>query len=191
MTALVDDLGVWVQLGTINNSFNWVSFPVSSSTGNSTYRVSFICDNFPKIKTICYLRAVYQTLGSKIVDQKWIKLYPKPEKEIVEIPLSPLFQKQNLTRSIEIICKLKFNPIGQTINDQPYQITLEEFLPSIETINAVNNIPQLQGIIDQELTQLKGELTTEIVNNINLSITQQLLIIENQYNTIINKLNNP
>jgi hypothetical protein len=190
MTALVDDLGIWVQLGTVNNGFDWHSFPVSSSTGNSTYRIGFQCANFPKIKTICYLRAVYQTAGSKIVDQKWVKLYPKIEKEIVEVPLSPLFQKQNLTRSIEIISKLKFNPIGQTVLDQPYTITLEEFLPYAETINAVNNIPQLQGIIDQELTQLRGELTTEIVNSINQSIMDKLNIIEVEYKTIIDTLKN-
>lgn len=184
MTALIDDLGIWVQLGVLNNSFEWQIFPVASSTGNTTYRVSFDCANkeFFKIKTICYLRAVYQSQGSKVVDQKWIKLYPKLEKEIVEIPLNAILSQQLLLRSIEIISRLKFRPIGQKILDYPYTISLEEFLPFPETIEKVNNIPQLTGIINEELANLKGELTQEITANINNIINAN---INSQLNQIL------
>lgn len=190
MTALIDDLGVWIQLGTLQNSFDWQIFPVASSTGNTTYRINFNCpsNNWYKIKSICYLRAVYQQQGSKVVDQKWIRIYPKQEKEIVEIPLTVVLQKQLLLRQIEIISKLKYRRIGQRIIDEPHSITLEEFLPFPETINAVNNIPQLQGLINQELEELKGELNLEITANINNAIAQQLTDIQTQYNVIITML---
>lgn len=183
MTALVDDLGVWVQLGTLTPRWDWESFPVSSSTANSIFRVSTI-GNFSQINTFIYVRVVYQNSGTNNPDSRWVKFYPKNEKEIIDLNTNPLFTFSNVSRIIQVRKGSRFGGYKRPITDTIYQLKLEEFVPFDNVINNASNLPALQQAIDDSLLQLQADLTQDIVNQINTNIQVQLNNINQQLDDI-------
>ncbi|NCO74174.1 MAG: hypothetical protein GW856_02785 [Cyanobacteria bacterium] len=187
MTALIDDLGVWVQLGTIQPSWDWIPFPVSFSTNNSIFRIKFIGD-FSKITTFLYLRVTYSNTGINNFNYKWTRIYPNEAPTIIDLPINQIFLTNELSKIIEIRKASKWYGYKIPISDILYFVSLEAFIPFPETIKAINNIPQLQGVINDQLTQLKQELTVDIASNITNAISQNLNNINQQNTTIITLL---
>lgn len=121
-----DDVAVWKNLGTLTPEFlTWKKFQETSTGGNSIFRVKFICTDFSKIRSFCWLRARFQTAQTNQVEQA-IRIYPKPENMIFEIPVpKDLFDRNIYFRDFEIIKGRKYRGKG-TITEPAYQVQLEE-----------------------------------------------------------------
>lgn len=187
MTALVDDLGVWVQLGSVQVGWDWLSFPILTSTGNNIFRLSTI-GNIDKINTFFYIRVVYRNSGSSSVDSKWLRFYPNIDKQILELNTNQLFTFNNITREIQVRKSSKWYGYKIPITDEPYLLQLEEFIPFDDALQQSFYLPQIQQIVDQELEQLKTELTPQITASINATLTQETQNLQNQVNTVISLL---
>lgn len=187
MTALVDDLGVWIQLGTVQPNWDWLSFPILTSTGNNIFRLSTI-GNIEKINTFFYIRVVYRNSGSSSVDGKWLRFYPNLEQQIVEFNTNQIFTFSNITREIQVRKSSKWYGYKIPVTDEPYLLQLEEFLPFDDVLQQSFYLPQIQQIIDQELEQLKTELTPQITATINATLLQETQNLQNQISTIITLL---
>lgn len=172
MTALVDDLGIWIQLGTIQPNWDFLSFPVLTSTGNNLFRLTTLGD-FSKINTFLYFRVVYLTnSGVENVEGKWLRFYPNEQPQIIKLNSDELLLSGNLTRAIQVRKSSKWYGYKIPITDNLYSLTLEEFIPFDEVLQQSAYLPQIQQIVETELAQLKTELTAEIVSQINAQIAQ-------------------
>lgn len=171
MTALVDDLGVWIQLGQVQPNWNWSTFPVSTSTKNSIFRLTTTSTDYNKILTFVYLRVVYQSTTNNLPSGKWQRFYPKKEQEIIDLNSLPILSASSVNRFIQVRKGNKYYGYKRAISDNPYLLNLEEFIPFEEVINNAQNIPQLTEVIDEQLNELKGELTQDIVNQILANIS--------------------
>ena len=166
MSALVDDLGIWVQLGIVQPDWNWQAFPVSSSTSNSIFRLTTLGEDLEQIKTFIYSRVLYLNSGTNIPDSQWKRFYPKQGSEIINLDTNPLFLYSNISRLIEVRKSSRWYGYKRPITDIVYSLQLEKFVPFENVINNANNIPQLTEAINLQLQQLKNELTQDIVNQI-------------------------
>ena len=187
MTALVDDLGVWVQLGTVQPDWDWLSFPILTSTGNNIFRLSTI-GNMNKIVTFFYIRVVYRNSGSSSVDGKWLRFYPNLDQQIVEFNTNQIFTFSNITREIQVRKSSKWYGYKIPITDEPYLLQLEEFVPFDNVLQTYNNLPAIQQIVDNSLLTLKTELTSDIATSINTNLIIEAQNLQNQINTVITLL---
>ncbi len=152
MTALLDDLGIWQQLGTITPNSNWQTFPVQASSIGNTFRLAWGGD-MSDVKSFVYLRSVFQLTGQQVVSSRWKRAYPKSEREVIELPLSLEFALQNLGQYFQVIKKYKYEPLGYTVTDSSYSLTLEEFIPYPETIKQIQNQPAIKEAVREVLAE--------------------------------------
>jgi hypothetical protein len=174
MTALVDDLGLWVQLGEIVPSWDWITFPVSTSTTNSIFRLTTLTDDFNAIKTFNYIRVVYLSSGTNFPDNRWQRFYPKEGSEIIDLNTNPLFLFSNVSRLIEVRKSSRWYGYRRPISDNLYRLRLEEFVPFDNVLNNASNLPQLTDAINSLLEQFKDELTQDLITQIEQLIQAQL-----------------
>lgn len=127
MATTEDDIGIWNDLGTLTpGAENWVKFPVLATGANDTVRITFSSENFSKINSFVWLRPRYQTANSDQVGQA-IRVYPKPEKQVLEVPISQDFRDRSIYfRAFEIKKQLKFRRYVGTTLDINYMMKLEE-----------------------------------------------------------------
>ena len=180
MTALVDDLGLWVQLGEIQPSWDWQNFPVSTSTSNSIFRLTTLTNNFNAIKTFNYIRVIYLSSGTNFPDSRWQRFYPKQGSEIIDLNTNPLFLFSNVSRFIEVRKSSRWYGYRRPISDNLYRLRLEEFVPFENVLNNASNLPQLTDAINSLLEQLKDELTQDLITQIEQIIQEQLPQTVNQ-----------
>lgn len=183
MTALIDDLGIWVQLGSVNPNWNWQQFPVSSSTSNSIFRVKTL-GNIEEIKTFCYLRVIYLNSGTNNPDGKWIRIFPKNEQEIIDLNTSPLFTFSNISRVIEVRKSSYYGGYNRPISDPIYTLSLEEFIPFDNVLDNRFALPQIEEIINDKLLALQGNLSQALAIDISNTIQIELNLINQQLNDI-------
>lgn len=102
MTALLDDLGTWQELGVITPELgNFTTFPFPATSGFNTFRIIWEGD-VNNAQTFCFLRAYYIRGGSTVYEGKWQKLYPKMGEEMISLNFAPEFQLQQLERYFEV-----------------------------------------------------------------------------------------
>lgn len=127
MTTRSDDIGVWNFLGIITPNYDvWTKFPTTATGANATLRATYICGDFSKIRSWCWLRPRYQTANTDQVGQA-IRLYPSPNKQIIEVPIPQDFQDRSIYyRDFEVRKNSRYiRYIGRN-PDIIWQIQLEE-----------------------------------------------------------------
>jgi hypothetical protein len=112
---------VWRSLGTITPALTWQLFNVP--TLSNTFRVTYGGD-IARANTFAYLR---QYLSSDEVT-KSIRLYPKPQQEVIELPIP-----SELRETGQFICYLgamKFpaRRFRYVLPDSSWTLTIEEWL---------------------------------------------------------------
>jgi hypothetical protein len=127
MGTTEDDIGIWNDLGTLTpNATNWVKYPVVATGANDTIRITFSSSNFSKINSLVWLRPRYQTADSDQVGQA-IRIYPKPEKQVVQVPIPQDFRDRSVYfRAFEIKKQLKYRKYIGITPDTNYMMKLEE-----------------------------------------------------------------
>lgn len=126
MPTVTDDFGVWNQLGIIVPQWNeWVKFPVISNGANSVFRATAIWPNFDEVRGWVWVRSNYGTSSGEIVSQA-IRYYPKPEPQILDLPIpKDLFDRSIYLRHIEVKKLLRLRKLGRT-PEVNWQMKLEE-----------------------------------------------------------------
>jgi hypothetical protein len=100
MVALLDDLGIWNDLGTILLDGNWQFFPGQATQGLSLFRVTWGGD-LSDIKSRVQLRSFYNRSGFSEPDSRWVRLFPKPGSEIVFLNFPDELKTQRITRGFK------------------------------------------------------------------------------------------
>lgn len=133
---IVDELGIWEDLGIVEISPDWQFFPFFPKSENSTLRIfqTGEIDLLGKYRNWAYIRASYFSGGFYIFD-KWIRVYPSHDQTIIQYPWpldlikSPLPQRQfQIKRGFP-------NRLGYVPNDKLWQIQIWEKQDSPNTIN--------------------------------------------------------
>lgn len=127
MGTITDDIGVWNDLGTITPLHKqWLKFPNRATGANATLRITCFCSDWNKVNSWIWLRPRYQTSNSDQVGLS-IRIYPKQEKQLVEIPIPVDLQERSVYfRDFEVYKNLRWRRyIGYT-PDVNWQIKLEE-----------------------------------------------------------------
>lgn len=125
-----DDIGVWEPLGRVNSPSIelWTPLPRQSTAGNSLFRVQFHCSDFNKISSICWLRVNIKTAGTEQAFRA-LKLYPKPEKTLIEIPVPKDLELRSIFfRSIEVKKSLKYVRYLGPIQDIRWDVSVDEIV---------------------------------------------------------------
>lgn len=156
-----DYLGEWKYHGTITPQFDvWTEFPEFTAASNSIVRITYYVDNLPKVLSKGFLRAVYRT-PDIVRDRQWIRLYPKPEKEILSVNTIEeiLLNKDRIPRYYEMIKSFRSRyPYGYgSVVDEQWSVSLE----SLEIVN-----------LPAPVQQLISTATTDII-----SLNQLLLLL--------------
>ncbi len=127
MPTTGDDIGIWNNLGTITPTLNqWVKFPTTATGANATLRVTYICNDFSKVNSYCWIRSRYQTSNSNQVS-KAIRLYPTSDKQLIEVPIPQDLQDRSIYfRDFEVKKVIKYRRYIGTTPDIVWQIKLEE-----------------------------------------------------------------
>jgi hypothetical protein len=97
--SVTDALGTWTYLGTVNPRFDvWTEFPTFTSAGNSIVRATYY-GRFNRITSKGFLRTVYRVPAVNR-DRRWIRLWPKPETEIIAVntPQEILLNNESVQR---------------------------------------------------------------------------------------------
>ncbi|MBD2100263.1 hypothetical protein [Leptolyngbya sp. FACHB-261] len=129
MTYLTDDFGDWLQLGVVRPiESGWTAFPTAGFSETSTLRVTYLIPPLPRamsLRSFAWLRADYGLGGPAQVTQS-IRLYPKPEKQLIVFPHPPDYLQRNLYRRFfEVRKSRRSYRLGLT-PDVNWQIQLEE-----------------------------------------------------------------
>jgi hypothetical protein len=155
MTALLDDLGTWIELGTVSVITDWLTFPVAATQGYSSFRLTWQGDFARRINSRYYLRSLYIKGGSNVVDSQWQRIYPSADPQIIALPFSPEFYGQQLERFIEVRKAVKYKSLSYWSTSEPvFSLNLQEFSPYPETIAAINNQSLSPSTIDELSSQL-------------------------------------
>lgn len=118
------EFGIPRNLGTITpNSSDWTEFPETANFGN-TILIARYSGDFSRIRSFIYLREIYST-EPKTVSKNWIKLHPKPEREVINVFFNPEFFNQGLRRRLEAIKWFKYRIPGRN-PDGNYSVSLTE-----------------------------------------------------------------
>lgn len=86
---VIDDFGTWEDLGIIPEIVDdWQFFPLFPSKETSAFRVYFQgnIELLQKWRVSCWIRGAYFSGAQYFFDQKWLRLYPKSEPEIITYP---------------------------------------------------------------------------------------------------------
>ena len=82
---IVDDFGVWDDLGTIEPAFEkWIEFPSFSYSSSQLLRLIFSAKRLDR-RSFGYLRCVYQ-INAQYFTGRWIRIYPKFNPESIIYP---------------------------------------------------------------------------------------------------------
>lgn len=127
MVALLDDLGIWNDLGTILPDGNWQFFPGQANQGLSLFRVTWGGD-LSDIKSRVQLRSFYNRSGFSEPDSRWGRLFPKPGSEIVFLNFPDELKTQKITRGFQATKWYKYLKNGINF-DSRYSLNLQEFQP--------------------------------------------------------------
>ena len=121
-----DALGVWQNLGTVTPKFDeWVKFPSQCYDSNSSIRLTFSIPNINQLRSYAWFRAIYEVAGLTVV-QPAIRIYPKSDILILQIPVIEDFKERNNPfRSFQVMKKLYRTRLGNNI-DNNWSVTLEE-----------------------------------------------------------------
>ncbi|AFY39890.1 hypothetical protein Lepto7376_3714 [[Leptolyngbya] sp. PCC 7376] len=126
---IVDDFGVWEGLGTVVPAFDWQLFPLFPSTPNAAFRVFYIGDFDRTWYPPAFVRGVYFSGSQYFFDRNWVKLYPKNEPEIIQIPYPADLQSDPLPqRQIEIKLARRYHYADLSVNG--YTVELFEKVSS-------------------------------------------------------------
>jgi hypothetical protein len=130
---IVDDFGIWDDLGTVNPVFNnWLSFPDFTTSASGLLRLFFSSDVFDRL-TFAYIRCLYD-VGNAYAIGRWIRIYPKFEPELIIYPHPPEFQnlKGELRRVYQIKKQHRFRRRIGTVNSETWRINLQVANESID-----------------------------------------------------------
>jgi hypothetical protein len=131
MVALLDDLGIWNNLGTIFPNGDWQTFPLQAEQGLSIFRIRWGGD-LSDVKSRVKLRAVYTRRGFAEPDSRWRSLYPRGGSEILFLTLPEELQSQGIVRAFQCVKWYRYQRIGLNF-DSKYSLNLQEFQPLPET----------------------------------------------------------
>ena len=145
MVALLDDLGIWNDLGTILPDGNWQFFPGQATQGLSVFRVAWGGD-LSDIKSRVQLRAIYNRSGFSVPGSQWFRLYPKLNSEIVFLDFPNELKFQQVARSFQAMKWYKYLRNGLNF-DSRYSLNLQEFQPLPEYID--NNNQRINQRLEQ------------------------------------------
>ena len=109
----------WNALGTIEVSTHWQVFPQASFA--STFRISFLGD----LQRTWYFARIRQYYGTDEVSLS-VRLYPKRESIILELPIPQELQNQGVTMRYLGVRKYPFR--RYTVVDSEWQIKIEELV---------------------------------------------------------------
>jgi hypothetical protein len=85
MPQVVDDFGIWDDLGTvIPEPETWLDFPHSTVSRSGTTRLIFGGD-LTRPNSYAWIRCVY-VIGISQLFGRWIRVYPKIQRDIIEYP---------------------------------------------------------------------------------------------------------
>lgn len=111
---------MWKSIGTIIPALTWQTFPLP--TTGDTFRVTY-GGNLNRISTFAYVR---QYLSVDIVT-KSIRLYPKNQQEVIELPIPATLRESGL-----VLCYLgamKFPNRPRFVQpDTNWTLTIEEWI---------------------------------------------------------------
>lgn len=106
-------------MGTITPSTDWQTFPQVSFA--STFRISFLGD----LNRVWYFARIRQYYSSNEVSLS-VRLYPKQESLILNIPIPLELQEQGIVVRYLGVCKYPFR--RNTVLDSDWQIKVEELV---------------------------------------------------------------
>ena len=114
---------MWEALGTLTPSQQWQTFPLHSD-GASVIKVAYHVPggDFSKTQSFAWFRRAWRGTVPRQVD-KSLRLYPKPEHQIIEIPI-PLALQQIGQIEAEYQIKRGFSRYHD-ISEPVWSVTLE------------------------------------------------------------------
>ena len=114
---------MWQALGTLTPNQQWQTFAFHSD-GTSVLKIAYQVpgDDFSKVKSFAWLRRAWRGTAPLQVE-KSLRLYPKPEHQIVEIPIPPDFRRIGQTQA-EYQIKRGFSRYYE-ISEPIWSVTLE------------------------------------------------------------------
>jgi hypothetical protein len=87
LTLTSDDIGDWDYLGLLSPQDRiWLQFPNQSNSSEGLFRITCYCDSFNKINSYGIIRPKYQ-LANSVHFGLGLKFYPRPDKQLLEIPI--------------------------------------------------------------------------------------------------------
>lgn len=109
----------WNSLGTVAVSTDWQV--LNQATFASTFRISFLGD----LERTWYFARIRQYYGVNEVSLS-VRLYPKQESIIIELPIPQELQNQGVAVRYLGVCKYPFR--RYTVVDSSWQIMIEELV---------------------------------------------------------------
>ena len=147
-----DFVGTWQYLGTLTPVFNtWQRFPISTNSFNPLIRLTYYGE-LNKVTSRGYLRAVFSTPES--VYGRWVRFYPKAEKEVINYPVPPelLFTSDTVTRHFEVCKRNKGYPSYYRTRDTVWSVAVE----NLEVVSL--NTEQQAILAETEQITMSAEL---------------------------------
>ena len=127
--TIVDDFGVWENIGTIVPAFDWQIFPNFPSTPNAAFRIFYTGDFDRTFYPPAFLRGMYFSGSRYFFDRDWVKVFPKNEPEIIQLPYPPDLQADPLPqRQIQIKLASRYRYADLSVNG--YTVELFEKVSS-------------------------------------------------------------
>lgn len=109
----------WNTLGTVVVSTDWQV--IAQPSYASTFRISFLGD----LQRTWYFARIRQYYGTDEVSLS-VRLYPKQEAIILELPIPQELQNQGVIARYLGVCKFPFR--RYTVTDSAWQIMIEELV---------------------------------------------------------------
>jgi hypothetical protein len=158
MVALLDNLGIWNNIGTVFPTGDWQSYPLTADRGLSVFRLTWGGD-LSDVKSYVYLRQIYVKPGFAEPDSRWRKVYPKQGSEIIFIPLPEELQALGISRGFQVTKWYRYLRNGINI-DSAYSLNLQEFqpLPEFENNFKVLKSSDLQTLKTEIIEAIREEL---------------------------------
>jgi hypothetical protein len=150
MTSRLDELGIWIDLGTILPNGNWQFFPREATQGLSIFKIVWGGD-LSNIKSRIQFRAIYNQYGFSVPSSRWFRLFPKQGSEICFFDFPDELKTQTVVRGFQAVKWYKYLKNGINI-DSPYSLNLQEFQP----------LPEFE----KEIRPLSPSLVQEIVSEV-------------------------
>jgi hypothetical protein len=150
MVALLDDLGIWNDLGMILPDGEWQNFPKEAKQGLSVFRLVWSGD-LSDVRSRVQLRAIYNRSGFSVPGSKWFRLFPKQGSEIVFFDFPDELKTQKVIRGFQALKWYKYLKNGINV-DSRYSLNIQEFQP----------LPDFE----KEIRPLSASLVQEIVSEV-------------------------